>query len=158
MFQLEIQCDEALVVDADWLKKCAAQAYSGKSEQGSAVLRIVGRDEAQTLNRDYREKDYATNILSFPSDYGDLPEGVLDEEEAGYLGDLVVCAEVVYDEAQQQQKTLSDHWAHLVIHGVLHLQGYDHIEEEEAQEMESLEVKLLSELGVPDPYNETPKG
>ncbi|PWQ98268.1 rRNA maturation RNase YbeY [Leucothrix arctica] len=158
MFQLEVQCDESLVVDADWLKKCAAQAYSGDSEQGSAVLRIVGRDEAQTLNRDYREKDYATNILSFPSDFGDLPEGVLDEEEAGYLGDLVVCTEVVYDEAQQQQKTLSDHWAHLVIHGVLHLQGYDHIEEQEAQIMESLEIKLLSELGVPDPYNETPKG
>ncbi len=158
MFQLEIQCDDTLAVDADWLNKCAAQAYSGDSVHGSAVLRIVGREEAQELNRDYREKDYATNILSFPSDFGDLPEGVLDEEEAGYLGDLVVCADVVYDEAQQQQKTLANHWAHLVIHGVLHLQGYDHIEDQEAQIMESLEVKLLSELGVPDPYNETQKG
>ena len=158
MFQLEIQCDDTLAVDADWLNKCAAQAYNGDSAHGSAVLRIVGREEAQELNRDYREKDYATNILSFPSDFGDLPEGVLDEEEAGYLGDLVVCADVVYDEAQQQQKTLANHWAHLVIHGVLHLQGYDHIEDEEAQIMESLEVKLLSELGVPDPYNETQKG
>ena len=158
MFQLEIQCDETLAVDVDWLNQCAAQAYAGDSKQGSAVLRIVGREEAQELNRDYREKDYATNILSFPSDFGDIPEGVLDEEEAAYLGDLVVCADVVYDEAQQQQKTLANHWAHLVIHGILHLQGYDHIEEEEADIMESLEIKLLREIGVPDPYNDTQKG
>jgi len=158
MFQLEIQADDTLAVDTDWLNKCAAQAYEGESEHGSVVLRVVGRDEAQELNRDYREKDYATNILSFPSDFGDLPEGVLDEKEAGYLGDLVVCADVVYDEAQQQQKSLDNHWAHLVIHGILHLQGYDHIEEEEAEVMESLEIKLLRELGVPDPYNDTQKG
>lgn len=158
MFKLDIQSDEILAVDIEWLNKCAAQAYEGNSEHGSAALRVVGREEAQGLNRDYREKDYATNILSFPSDFSDLPEGVLDEEEAGYLGDLVVCAEVVYDESQQQQKTLINHWAHLVIHGMLHLQGYDHIEEEEAEIMESLEIKLLSEIGVPDPYNETQKG
>jgi len=158
MFQLEIQVDETLAVDTAWLNKCAAQAYEGESEHGSAVLRVVGREEAQELNRDYREKDYATNILSFPSDFGDIPEGVLDEEEAGYLGDLVVCADVIYDEAQQQQKSLDNHWAHMVIHGILHLQGYDHIEEEEADIMESLEIKLLRELGVPDPYNDTQKG
>ncbi|RVU81735.1 rRNA maturation RNase YbeY [Leucothrix sargassi] len=158
MFQLDIQCDETLAVEADWLNQCATKAYAASSPCGSAVLRIVGREEAQALNRDYREKDYATNILSFPSDFGDIPEGVLDEEEAGYLGDLVVCADVVYDEAQQQKKSLANHWAHLVIHGMLHLQGYDHIEEDEAQVMESLEITLLRELGVPDPYNETQKG
>lgn len=158
MFELDIQSDETLAVDSTWLNECAAKAYEGDSEHASAVLRIVGRDEAQTLNRDYREKDYATNILSFPSDFGDIPECVLDVEEAGYLGDLVVCAEVVHDEAQQQQKTLDNHWAHLVIHGMLHLQGYDHIDEQEAEVMESLEIKLLKEIGVPDPYNDTQKG
>jgi probable rRNA maturation factor len=158
MFELEIQSDEVLAVDTAWLNECAAKAYEGNNSHASAVLRIVGRGEAQELNRDYRDKDYATNILSFPSDFGEIPEGVLDEEEAGYLGDLVVCAEVVHDEAQQQQKTLINHWAHLVIHGILHLQGYDHIDEQEADIMESLEIKLLKELGVPDPYNETQKG
>ena len=158
MFELEIQTDGALTVDSAWLNECAAKAYEGNSSHASAVLRIIGRGEAQELNRDYREKDYATNILSFPSDFGEIPEGVLDEEEAGYLGDLVVCAEVVHDEAQQQQKTLDNHWAHLVIHGILHLQGYDHVDEQEADIMESLEIKLLKELGVPDPYNETQKG
>ena len=156
MFQLDIQNDSTLSIpDAAWLSQCAATAAP---VLGSAVLRIVGHDEAQVLNAQYREKDYATNILSFPSDFSDLPEGVLDEEEAGYLGDLVVCAEVVAAEARAQGKTAEQHWAHLVIHGILHLQGYDHIEEDEATVMEALEVKLLGELGVPDPYNETTAG
>lgn len=155
MFQLEIQNEtSAALPDEQWLVNCAQLAYEGERE-GSAVLRIVDRDEAQSLNRDYREKDYATNILSFPSDFGDLPEGVLDDEEAGYLGDLVVCADVVASEASEQQKSAEQHWAHLVIHGILHLQGYDHIEEDEATVMESLEVKILGKIGVPDPYNET---
>ena len=155
MFQLEIQNEcSAKIPDEQWLSECALLAYEG-DKQGSAVLRIVERDEAQSLNRDYREKDYATNILSFPSDFSDLPEGVLDEEEAGYLGDLVVCADVVETEAKTQNKKAEHHWAHLVIHGILHLQGYDHIEEDEASQMESLEVKLLEKIGVPDPYNES---
>lgn len=155
MFQLEIQNEcAAELPENQWLLDCATLAYEGERD-GSAVLRIVERDEAQSLNRDYREKDYATNILSFPSDFGDLPEGVLSDEEAGFLGDLVVCADVVLGEAKAQNKTAQQHWAHLVIHGVLHLQGYDHIEDDEATLMESLEVKLLGKLGVPDPYNET---
>ena len=155
MFQLEIQNESSTnLPDVQWLLDCAQLAYEGE-EEGSAVLRIVGREEAQSLNRDYREKDYATNILSFPSDFSGLPEGVLDDEEAGYLGDLVVCADVVEDEAKAQGKTPRDHWAHLVIHGILHLQGYDHIEDDEAALMEGLEVKLLGKIGVPDPYDET---
>ena len=155
MFQLEIQNESSAELPSEQLLlDCAKLAYEGEKE-GSAVLRIVDREEAQSLNRDYREKDYATNILSFPSDFGDLPEGVLDDEEAGYLGDLVVCADVVADEAKAQHKTPDNHWAHLVIHGVLHLQGYDHIEDDEAALMESLEIKLLGKIGVPDPYNET---
>lgn len=155
MFQLEIQNESsALTPDVQWLSDCATVAYEGEKD-GSAVLRIVERDEAQSLNCDYRGKDYATNILSFPSDFSGLPEGVLDDEDAAYLGDLVVCADVVEEEAIQQKKTIQQHWAHLVIHGILHLQGYDHIDEEEAVLMEGLEVKLLKKIGVPDPYNET---
>lgn len=155
MFRLDIQNETSeLVPSTQWLCDCAALAYEGERE-GSAVLRIVEPDEAQTLNREFREKDYATNILSFPSDFADLPAEVLDEDDAGYLGDLVVCAAVVNEEARQQQKTTQQHWAHLVIHGVLHLQGYDHLVADEAEEMESLEIQLLAKIGVPDPYNET---
>ena len=158
MFQLEVQNVSDLVIpDNEWLAACADIAYEGERE-ASAVLRIVNAEEAQGLNRDYREKDYATNILSFPSDFSELPEGLLDEGEQGYLGDLVVCAEVISQQAQEQKKTSDQHWAHLVIHGMLHLQGYDHISEPEASEMEAIEIKLLEELGVPNPYNETSEG
>ncbi|MGB1311379.1 MAG: rRNA maturation RNase YbeY [Leucothrix sp.] len=158
MFQLEIQnATERLIPEAVWLTQCANAAYLGERE-ASAVLRVVNTEDAQNLNRDYREKNYATNILSFPSDFSDLPEGVLDDSEQGYLGDLVVCAEVVAEQAHTQRKTAAQHWAHLVIHGMLHLQGYDHIIESEALAMEAIEIKLLGELGVPNPYNETKEG
>ena len=158
MFQLEVQnASDATIPDSGWLSACASVAYEGERE-ASAVLRIVNAEEAQGLNRDYRQKDYATNILSFPSDFSDIPKGLLDESEAGYLGDLVICAEVVAKEAKEQEKTVEQHWAHLVIHGILHLQGYDHISDSEASAMEAIEIKLLEELGVPDPYNETKEG
>lgn len=159
MFQLEVQNVSDLQIPADsWLASCASSAYEGNEPEASAVLRIVNQDEAQSLNRDYREKDYATNILSFPSDFSGLPEGMLDEIEKGYLGDLVVCAEVVIQQAGEQRKTVDQHWAHLVVHGMLHLQGYDHIDDSDALEMEAIEIKLLGELGVPNPYNETKEG
>ena len=110
------------------------------------TVRIVGAEEGQQLNRDYRKKDYATNVLSFPAD---VPDELLD---IPLLGDLVICVPVVEREAQEQAKTSEAHWAHLVIHGCLHLLGYDHIEDEEAEEMEALEKELLAELGHPDPY------
>ncbi len=154
MFQLDVQnVSELVVPEVEWLTNCANIAYSGERE-GSAVLRIVNTQEAQSLNRDYREKDYATNILSFPSDFSGLPEGLLDDSELGYLGDLVVCAEVVAQQSEEQKKTAAQHWAHLIIHGMLHLQGHDHVSEPEASEMEAIEIKLLGELGVPNPYNE----
>ena len=158
MFQLEVQnVSDSAIPSEDWLSDCAKIAYLGE-RQGSAVLRIVSADEAQGLNRDYREKDYATNILSFPSEFSELTEALLDESELGYLGDLVVCAAVVEKQAEEQNKTVAQHWAHLVVHGMLHLQGHDHIDELEASKMESIEIKLLGELGVPNPYNETKEG
>ena len=103
----------------------------------------------QELNRDYRGKDYPTNVLSFPCDW-DLPE------EPRLLGDVVIAAAVVNREAKEQKKTMEAHWAHIVIHGFLHLLGYDHIEDEEAEKMENTEREILAKLGYADPYAETP--
>lgn len=109
------------------------------------VIRVVGEAEGRRLNRDYRDKDYATNVLSFPFE---APPPVLSE----LLGDLVLCAPVVAREAAEQGKVPIAHWAHLVVHGVLHLRGYDHQTEDEAAEMEGLEREILAGLGFPDPY------
>ncbi len=116
-----------------------AEAARGR-QRGEITLRIVNADEALALNRDWRGKAYATNVLSFPM------------QEPDYLGDIVLCAEVVAREAAEQGKTPRAHWAHLVIHGVLHLQGHDHLADDEAERMEALERKLLSRLGFADPY------
>lgn len=108
-------------------------------------IRIVGTREGRALNRQYRGKDYATNVLSFPAE---LPRGVVSP----LLGDLVICAPVVAREAREQRKLPRDHYAHLTVHGVLHLLGYDHQNEREARGMEKLEVGILAKLGIADPY------
>ena len=109
------------------------------------TIRIVDEDESADLNQQYRQKAGATNVLSFPAD---LPA----EVELPLLGDLVICAPLVQSEASGQGKPVLAHWAHLVIHGTLHLLGYDHIEAAEAEEMERLETSLLNQLGFADPY------
>jgi probable rRNA maturation factor len=109
------------------------------------TIRLVEISESQALNLQYREKDKPTNVLSFPFE---VPEGI----ELNLLGDLVVCADIVAQEAQEQCKELHHHWAHMVIHGSLHLLGYDHIDDDEATEMETLETRLLSKLDISDPY------
>ena len=122
-------------------------ALRGAKRRRAAELsiRIVGVDEGVALNHDYRGKDYATNVLSFPVE---LPPGVT----AALIGDLAICAPVVLREATEQGKSLRDHWAHLTIHGVLHLLGHDHIDDAEAVAMESLETRILAGLGIADPY------
>jgi probable rRNA maturation factor len=114
---------------------------------GTIVVRIVDEPESRQLNRDYRGKDRPTNVLSFPFE---PPPGIPEE----HLGDLVICAPVVFREAREQQKQPEAHWAHMVVHGVLHLQGLDHQNSEEAEEMESLERQILARLGYSDPYGE----
>ena len=109
------------------------------------TIRVVDNAESQQLNHQYRGKDKPTNVLSFPFE---VPEGI----ELNLLGDLVICADVVSQEAQEQNKTLTAHWAHMVAHGCLHLLGYDHINDNEAVEMESLETEILAELGFSNPY------
>jgi len=113
------------------------------------TIRIVDEHEAQRFNREYRNRDYATNVLSFPAE---LPEGLPAEIRQSQLGDLLICAPVVVREALEQQRQEADHWAHLTIHGILHLLGYDHEQTDEAVVMESLETEILAKLGIPDPY------
>lgn len=127
------------------LKRWGDAALSGFVEEAELTIRIVEPEEIQTLNRTYRHKDKPTNVLSFPFE---APPGV----ELPLLGDIVICAAVVAQEAQEQGKPLFDHWAHMVVHGVLHLLGYDHIEDDEAEEMEGLEIEILAEMGIANPY------
>ncbi|HEY8219863.1 MAG TPA: rRNA maturation RNase YbeY [Methylobacter sp.] len=111
------------------------------------VVRIVGEQESAELNEQYRHKSGPTNILSFPVD---VPEGI----ELDLLGDLVICAPVVEKEALEQGKLLAHHWAHIIVHGVLHLLGYDHIDDDEAELMENKEIAILNKLHINNPYTE----
>ena len=123
----------------------AALAGARRRRPAELSIRIVGTREGRTLNRTYRDKDYATNVLSFPVE---LPPGM----RLPLLGDIAICAPVVRREATEQDKHIAHHWAHLTVHGVLHLLGYDHVVETEAVRMEALETRILKGLGIADPY------
>ncbi len=127
------------------LERWAGVALAGQPEDAELTIRIVDEAEIQQLNRDYRGKDYPTNVLSFPFE---APPGLT----LPLLGDVVICAAVVAREAQEQDKPLAAHWAHMVIHGCLHLLGHDHIADHEAEQMEGLEIHLLAALGYANPY------
>ena len=120
-------------------------ALDSRREDAEISLRIVDTDEITALNHQYRGKDYATNVLSFPAD---LPP----ELNLPHLGDIVICAAVVEREADEQKKPHLAHWAHMIVHGTLHLLGYDHIDDEDALVMETLEVEILQSLNIADPY------
>ena len=127
----------------------AALSGAGRRFDSEVAIQLVDAAEGQAMNRQYRGKDYATNVLSFPAD---LPEGLPEDFDFPQLGDLAICVPVVAREAAEQGKALNDHYAHLTVHGVLHLLGFDHIEDEEAEEMEALERQILASLGIADPY------
>lgn len=112
-------------------------------------VRVVDAAEGAALNRDYRGRDYPTNVLSFPFD---PPPGLPAAASGGFLGDLVLCAPVIEREAAEQGKPLAAHWAHLLVHGLLHLLGHDHLDAGEALRMEARERAILAGLGLPDPY------
>ena len=127
-----------------WTGFCLDHLQESRS---ALTVRIVEPGEIRQLNRDYRDADKATNVLSFPF------ESVIGVEE-NYLGDVVICAKVVADEAEAQGKSLEAHWAHMVIHGILHLCGFDHITDREAGRMEALETRILTGLGFNNPYKD----
>ena len=134
-------------------KRWAAAACEGRIMKADLAIRLVDNKEGTSLNRHYRGKDCATNVLSFPADVaGDvkLPKGV----KMPLLGDLVLCAPVVAREARDQGKPLNAHYAHLTVHGALHLLGWDHEDDAEAECMEKLEREILAGLGIDDPYSE----
>lgn len=120
-------------------------------DSAELCIRVVDKTESQQLNNQYRHKNYPTNVLSFPCE---LPEYIQQEFQYHYLGDIIICADVVAEEAMQQSKVLEAHWAHMVIHGLLHLMGYDHIKVSEAKIMEQLEIMLLTNMGYPNPYQD----
>lgn len=128
------------------LKRWLLASLQPRAKQVEVTLRFVDSDEGQTLNRDYRGKDYATNVLTFSYDDGPAIAGM------PLMGDLVFCHPVVVREAAEQGISLEAHYAHLVVHGALHLQGFDHEQDDEANAMEQLETRLLAELGFSDPY------
>lgn len=132
-------------------RRWVAAAAEGRIREADIAIRIVGEDEGRSLNRHYRGKDYATNVLSFP---GELPEGVKLPKGVTLplMGDIVLCAPVVAREAAEQAKPALHHYAHLTVHGVLHLLGMDHQDEREAECMERLEREILAALGIDDPY------
>ena len=138
-------CADALI-DAQYLTQTLEQVLI-ELDQGDAelLIRLVDESEIQQLNYTYRHKNQTTNVLSFPSD---LP---IEIDEA-ILGDVVICVSVVEKEAKAQNKTFDDHLTHMAIHGTLHLLGFDHIEESDANKMEALEVKILEQLGIKNPY------
>ena len=146
IIDLQIACEqESGLPTAEQIEQWATAAIQPQSNEVEMTVRIVDEAESHALNLNYRGKDRPTNVLSFPFE---CP----DEVELPLLGDLVICRQVVEREAQEQGKPLMAHWAHMVVHGSLHLLGYDHIEDDEAEEMESLETQIMIGLGFVDPY------
>ncbi len=144
---IEIQKASVLksIPEDDLMIKWAEHALDKQHQQAEITVRIVDEDEGLALNKTWRKKNYATNVLSFPV-------GELLEQAPNLLGDIVVCAPVVEQEARDQGKNFDAHWAHLIVHGVLHLQGYDHVTDKQAGEMESLEIQILKNIGYANPY------
>nr|WP_240612832.1 rRNA maturation RNase YbeY [Alteromonas flava] len=140
-------CDAIIPSAENFAQWASAALVANQISQGEITIRLVEAKESQQLNSQYRGKDSPTNVLSFPFE---CPP----EVEINFYGDLVICPAVVEREAREQSKQLEHHYAHMCIHGVLHLLGFDHIDPEQANEMESLETHLLAKLGIDDPYQD----
>ncbi|EET21655.1 conserved hypothetical protein [Francisella philomiragia subsp. philomiragia ATCC 25015] len=147
-----INDDEHPIPNQDLLEKCfALVADKHNISQAEVNLSIVSNQEIQQINKQFRHKDKPTNIISFEFE---KPEGLPEDIADNFWGDIVIAPEVLKKEAKEQNKNLDDHWQHIFIHGLLHLLGYDHIDDIEAEEMENLEIELLAELGIANPYIE----
>ncbi|MGB2739662.1 MAG: rRNA maturation RNase YbeY [Cognaticolwellia sp.] len=142
---LQLACDNKTTPEIDDFQRWAEAALTPYKKTFELTIRLVNSDESRQLNHQYRGKDKDTNVLSFPFE---VPDGI----ELDLLGDLIICVDVVEKEANDQNKDIKAHWAHMVIHGCLHLLGFDHIDDEEAEEMEALETKIVTSLGFTAPY------
>jgi probable rRNA maturation factor len=152
VLDLQIASDAANLPDESALVLWLDTVLAALSIESTEItVRIVDEDESQQLNSQYRGKNSSTNVLSFVFEQ---PDFATDEDNTweNYAGDLIICAPVVAREAQEQGKELLHHWAHMLVHGTLHLLGYDHISDDEAEEMESLERQILQQLAIDDPY------
>jgi probable rRNA maturation factor len=152
---LQVASDVADLPDEEQIERWVASTLHAADADDARDLeisvRLVNEDESRKLNHRFRHQDQATNVLSFPFS----PLDGLPEETVKSLGDLVICAPVVVREARQQDKALLDHWAHMVVHGTLHMLGYDHQDDTQAAAMEALETSILRDFGIEDPYRET---
>jgi probable rRNA maturation factor len=144
--ELQLEVEATGLPTREQFRTWAEAALAGRSGDAELVIRVVGAAESASLNQRFRAKSGPTNVLSFPFR---APPPVASD----LLGDLVICAPVVAREAAEQGKTEAAHWAHLVVHGVLHLLGHDHLERAEAERMEAREREILAGLGLPDPYS-----
>ncbi len=147
--ELQVMTEAAWLPAQHQFDEWAAAALKEVDAPVGLVIRIVDAIESHALNKQFRDKDEPTNVLSFPFE---LPDELPTELKNNHLGDLVICAPVMHQEAVEQNKPEVAHWAHIVVHGLLHLQGYDHQNESDATTMESKEVKIMNRLGYPDPY------
>lgn len=151
MYQIVIQraATEYFTPPTTQLKRWAKVLLKERLPRTELTIRIVDKAEMTSLNFAYRKKNKPTNVLSFPAETPDFIKG---SEEEFFLGDIVICAEVIEEEAKEQDKPLLAHWAHMVVHGILHLLGYDHVKEQEAEIMEAEEIIILKNLGFNNPY------
>ena len=158
MVDLQIACNNKNLPSLAQLEQWTKLALQAPNTVAEITIRMVDNEESHALNLQYRGQDKATNVLSFPFEAPEFEDPELAAEMAhelgsvNYLGDLVVNAPLLAQEAAQQHKNVTDHWAHLIIHGTLHLQGFDHIEDQEAEVMEALECQLLASLNIANPY------
>lgn len=148
---LQLASERTDTPSIELLERWVAAALREHPDNAEVSIRIVDEDESQALNHQYRGKNHPTNVLSFPFD---LPPGIPASEIDHLLGDLVICAPVVAEESEQQNKPLNHHWAHMIVHGVLHLLGFDHINDKDAEQMEQMEREILARLSIPDPYQQ----
>ena len=148
--QVACDCQDIPAVQdiKDWAELAVSESGRAPGGEVEVAVRIVAADEIQTLNRLYRDKDQPTNVLSFPA--GEMAG--LPEQAGRFLGDVVICASVVAREADMQGKDLAAHWGHMIVHGTLHLLGFDHETEPDARAMEALETRILASRNVMDPY------
>lgn len=150
---LQYACDQQDVPSeqefSEWIAAIPLLDHHQDGQQGhrEVVIRIVDAEEMQALNQRYRQQNKTTNVLSFVAEMPDIVDDPL-------LGDVIICASVVKNEALEQHKCISSHWAHMVVHGILHLLGYDHIESADARIMEQLEIQILQTLSINNPYIE----